>query len=372
MPHTGSLASRTRRARARQGLRRVSAPTTLVALAVGLAAGVAAGGIARAEAWTAVNGGLLAAIHDAGDIESRWLVHEDGRLWFRHPTAGEVELLTGPGDPRLPRAGVTAFQPLAAAPVTAALESITGIAPQLTLDVFLLPAPPVTALGSFARRAAIFLSPAWGPVSDQTVAALVTHELGHVLTWAYLDGHPRRWDEYCELRGLSREAGGPEAPHAQRVREILAEDVRVLFGGALARGDGAVENHDLTPPQRVEGLAQLLAADFAGAPGGWGETARTVAFPTPASAGVVVELLPAAVQPAQAATSAEPAAAELAVYDVRGRLVRRLAGGSLENGRLLWYWDGRDAGGRLLAAGRYPYVARWGAVLARGSLILVR
>jgi len=336
------------------------------------AAGPTAGGLARAEGWTVVNGGLFATIHDADDIESRWLVREDGRVWFRHPTAGEVELLTGPGDPRLPRTGVTAFQPLAAAPVVAALEGVTGIAPQLTLDVFLLPAPPAAALGSFARRAAIFLSPAFGPVAEQTVAALVTHELGHVLTWAYLDGRPRRWDEYCELRGLSREAGGPGAPHAQRVREILAEDVRVLFGGALARGDGSVENHDLTPPQLVEGLAPLLAAAFAGAPGGWGETARTVAFPSPAPADVIVELLPAAMEPTQTETSAAPASAELTVYDLRGRLVQRLAGGSLENGRLLWRWDGCDAGGRRLATGRYLYVARWGAALARGSLSLVR
>lgn len=368
VPRKELLAGGVRRRQGRRGLRPVFALAALAACAAGLTTGE----IARAEAWPAVNGGLTATIHAAGDIESRWLVQENGRVWFRHPTAGEVELLTGPGDPRLPRAGVTAFQPLAVAPVTAALESVNGIAPQLTLDVFLLPAPPAAALGSFARRAAIFLSPAFGPVSDQTVAALVMHELGHVLTWAYLDGHPQRWDEYCELRGLSREAGGPDAPHAQRVREILAEDVRVLFGGALARGDGTVENHDLTPPQRVEGLAQLLASAFAGAPGGWGETARTVAFPSPAPADVIVELLPAAAEPTQAVTSVAPASADLAVYDVRGRLVHRLAGGALENGRLLWHWDGCDAGGRRLAAGRYLYVARWGAALARGSLTLVR
>jgi hypothetical protein len=42
-----------------------------------------------------------------------------------------------------------------------------------------------------------------------------------------------------------------------------------------------------------------------------------------------------------------------AVYDVRGRLVRRLELGARPAGEGQWIWDGRDQGGRRAAAGVY-------------------
>jgi hypothetical protein len=48
-----------------------------------------------------------------------------------------------------------------------------------------------------------------------------------------------------------------------------------------------------------------------------------------------------------------PAAVSLVVYDLRGRVVRRLVEGSLQPGRHTRVWDGRDDGGRTVAASTY-------------------
>ena len=87
---------------------------------------------------------------------------------------------------------------------------------------------------SFSRRNAIFLAPGSAAVDEQTVAYIATHEMGHVLTWAFLDPYPSRWHAYMAIRGLSASSNGPAAIHAERAREILAEDIRFLFGGPSA------------------------------------------------------------------------------------------------------------------------------------------
>jgi hypothetical protein len=50
---------------------------------------------------------------------------------------------------------------------------------------------------------------------------------------------------------------------------------------------------------------------------------------------------------------AEPARVELAIYDARGRLLRRLATGQLPAGQHSLDWDGRDEAGHALASGTY-------------------
>ncbi|HEU4726130.1 MAG TPA: FlgD immunoglobulin-like domain containing protein [Candidatus Eisenbacteria bacterium] len=61
----------------------------------------------------------------------------------------------------------------------------------------------------------------------------------------------------------------------------------------------------------------------------------------------------------------------LQVFDVRGRLVRTLVDASQRPGRYDARWDGRDAGGRGVASGRYYYRLRVGnSSLSRGMLLL--
>lgn len=63
---------------------------------------------------------------------------------------------------------------------------------------------------------------------------------------------------------------------------------------------------------------------------------------------------------------------EVGVYDVRGRLVRRLRDEASAAGPLTLMWDGRDASGRAVAAGTYLLRARDGAREATHKLSLVR
>jgi hypothetical protein len=63
------------------------------------------------------------------------------------------------------------------------------------------------------------------------------------------------------------------APHAFRPHEIFAEDFRVLFGGPLARQDGAIENGEIARPERILGLRDrylaLVGSGLAAARDGW-------------------------------------------------------------------------------------------------------
>lgn len=70
-----------------------------------------------------------------------------------------------------------------------------------------------------------------------------------------------------------------------------------------------------------------------------------------------------------------PASGEvrLAVYDVAGRLVRRLVDGEVRSaGRHEEIWDGRDAGGRTVAAGTYFYRLEAGGFADTRSMTLVK
>ncbi len=64
--------------------------------------------------------------------------------------------------------------------------------------------------------------------------------------------------------------------------------------------------------------------------------------------------------------------ADLAVYDVSGRLVRRLVGGTLPAGSHEISWDGADDGGRDVASGVYFARFDTGALSASTKMVLVR
>ncbi len=321
------------------------------------------------EARVEVADGMTVVLHSSPQVDLTWIRREEDGVWFRHPQAGEFELLAGPDDARLPRADVSSFVPLEPGAVLQALRSVTSGTPGLEVEVFLLPAPPARTLGSFARRNAIFLAPGFADVPDGTVAYLFAHELGHVLTWACIDPVPARWTRYLSLRGLDATANGPLAPHAERAREILAEDFRWLFGGAPARAGAGLENDALPLPDAVPGLREQLASWLAA---GLPEPGVTLAraFPQPAARQVTVELvLP---EPDVGAARADGEASVLEVFDLRGRLVRLVAGGLVVNGRLAIAWDGRSDGGEPVAAGRYAYRIRGAGQVGRGTLVILR
>jgi len=338
----------------------------LEALALGLLLAVlvlmlATATAARAEQLVRTATGLNVTIHTPEDIADRWLVRRDGRTWLQHPTAGEVELETEahPWD---------TLVPASAAVVADALRSIQGFRTGIVLDVFLLPGLPAEILGSFARRDAIFLAPGLGPQADETVAWLTTHEAGHVLCWAAIDRRPARWAAYRELRGLDPDAVDAELPHAERHREIIAEDLRALFGGPLATRSGTIENRHLPHPDAVAGLRDLLAGFLADP-----DARATVALlpsravPNPCRDRTTVELALGT-----AADKAIAAAPVLEIYDVRGRCVRTIAGGRVTGGQAAVRWDGTGEDGRRLADGVYLYRIRSGHEVGQGRVVLMR
>ncbi|MBC8423435.1 hypothetical protein H8E07_04880 [bacterium] len=318
----------------------------------------------RSETFVADNG-LTVNVHAGAALED-YLVEDGGKLVLRHPATGDVELFRGPDDPRFTRPDVNEFRPLPVEAVEAALREVHTLRMGIEVDVFILPAAPVVTACSFARRNAILLAPSFGAVDESTVGSITVHELGHVLTWGYFDKHPERWETYMRLRGLNRTDNGPSAPHAQRAREILAEDIRYLFGGRTANVYHSIENAELLRPDSVEGLIDFLIDSLEGAPVVLGGAVCT-AFPNPCNPRTTIELsLPGDETLRNAAT------ARLELYDTRGRRVRVVEGGTLGNGRLLIVWDGRADDGTSLPSGRYLYMAGWRGLRGRGVITLVK
>jgi spore coat protein A len=64
--------------------------------------------------------------------------------------------------------------------------------------------------------------------------------------------------------------------------------------------------------------------------------------------------------------------AEVAVYDVKGRLVKRLVSQSFDAGAHILDWDGRDDSGNLLSSGIYFYQLTAGSFTETRQMVLVR
>jgi len=302
--------------------------------------------------------GLDVVVHPAEEIQARWLVRDEGRVWLRHPIAGEVELDSA----SFPWSDLV---PVAVGDVVAALEALQGFQTNVQVEVFLLPGLPAGILGSFARRDAIFLAPGLGDQAAETVAYLVTHEVGHVLCWAAIDGRPERWDEYRTLRGLAPEGAGP-VPHVDRHREIIAEDLRYLFGGPLATRSGTIENPGLPLPDAVAGLREWFVACLAETRPAGSTLRSSRVYPNPGRELVRIELV---IDGDAAKASVDEL--DLVIYDIRGRLVRRLAGGQMANNRAIVVWDGTAADGRRAPAGPYLYRIRCADQSGSGRLLLI-
>jgi hypothetical protein len=96
-----------------------------------------------------------------------------------------------------------------------------------------------------------------------------------------------------------------------------------------------------------DGSSERLGPIFVQVPAA-GAATRLEVWPNPAGAGAAVRIV-----------AEGDGRGVLAVYDVTGRLVTQLWSGPLASDPHVFRWDGRDAGGRLLANGAY-YV-RWQA-----------
>ena len=346
--------------RARQGtsgVRRVLEGHVVAWLALLALAGLGPAGTAAAAQVIDTPTGIHAVVHTAADVTAQ-VVTEAGRTWLRHPGLPPVEIDTT----QQPWSQLT---PLPTADVVAAIEAMQGFATTVAVDVYILPGFPTATRSSFAQDDAVFLAPSLAPVAASTVHYVVTHEMGHVLTAAAIDPQPARWERYLAMRGLAPASLSPDAVHADQAREILAEDLRDLFGGPLATLSGTIENPRLVLPGAVAGLREALVAWLAD-PAAASVVASSRALPNPCNPRTVIELsLPEG-------TAASGATAQLGIYDLRGHLVRRIIGAEVAGGVARVAWDGADAAGRTVASGAYLYELRLGASVGRGRLSVVR
>jgi hypothetical protein len=313
---------------------------------------------ARAVVVVETSTGIRAVVHTPADVVEL-LDTAGGRTWLRHPQAGDIELDTT-------RYPWDSLVPVPTAEVVAALEAMQGFTTDVDVDVFLLPGFPAGVWSSFAQGRAIFMAPAFATTEASTVHYLVTHEMGHVLTSAAFDPQPSRWAAYLDLRGLDASALDPAAAHAERAREILAEDLRYVFGGPLATLSGTIENARLPLPETVSGLTTLLTGYLADPSSVLAVTLAARAFPNPCNPQTTVELS----LPAGAQVNADQAVLE--IIDVRGRLVQRVRGAEVSGGVARVIWTGQDAAGRPAPSGVYVYVFRLGEVVACGRVSVVR
>ncbi len=254
--------------------------------------------------------------------------------------------------------------PFDAAEVLKALAEMHGFIIDLDVTVYLLPAAPAIVNSSFARGNNIYLAPGTGTIPAATQAYITTHEMGHVLTAAYMDNSSSRWDAYMQARGLDYDLNGSSAPHADRAREIVAEDFRFLFGGSLATSTGSIENHFLALPTRVFGLKDLMLEFLAEKAEAVNTMAFASAFPNPCNPRTTIKMaLPSGVS---------AGSVRLSIYNVRGSLVRTINNGVIAGSSVSVNWDGDNHRGQGVSSGRYLYVIQAGTVSAKGSVTLVR
>lgn len=204
----------------------------------------------------------------------------DGGLWFTHPGGAGAPLVLSTDHPEIQNPGDGSFHPANLDEVVRAVEMLpASLIEELEIQVFLLPFPRSGLLSSSADDHGIYITPGVHEYTAAQVQFLVAHELGHSYHRAYLpDSESPEWEQYRELRGITdRDRFGAGADHAFRPHEIFAEDFRVLFAGALGRGDGNVENREIARPDAVPGLSSFLTA-LSGA-----ETASIewIAYPNP-------------------------------------------------------------------------------------------
>ncbi len=319
--------------------------------------------------------GVNARIHKP-EVIIETMTHRDsnGRLVLDVPGGSSYLLVEDISDPVIFNKGDGSFHPLNEEFVVAALREIEipGVSMDIDIDIYILPLPRKYFLASSTMGAKIFLSPGVFESGYELTAFTVTHEFGHCVQDRYLPvDDSGRWTEYLDLRGILDEPRFfASAVHANRPKEIFAEDFRFLFGGDASRYSGTIENPDIALPTQVPGLDEffvslvstVIAGDDA-LPGGGGILALSN-YPNP--------FIPSTTIRAFFDDGPVSRPVEINVYGADGRFVKSLYRGDLRQGRLDVVWDGRNDNGSPAGSGVYFYSVRSGDDLKTGKMILLK
>lgn len=290
-------------------------------------------------------------------------------------TRGTIELaggerfdvITDTRDPAIANKGDGVFHPFDLGEVVVLLGEIDYPSLDLELEVYVLPFPRAALPVTSASGDRLYLSPHVREIASPDAAYLIAHEMGHVFQDRYLPGHARDgWLAFRRIRGIEdREVYSETSSHADRPREIFAEDFRVLFGGPSAHFGGAIENAGLPPPRQVAGLEEFLTGLSTSRPGAL-DIAAVVNYPNPFNPETVVrvDLDPGFLARGERLT--------IAIYDVRGALVRDLYGARPKGQSVRVRWDGRDGRGNRVASSVYFAVARAGNARVTRKLLMIK
>ena len=333
---------------------------TLIALVAGLVLSLPAAPRADTDGPLVVEfaNGVNATIYPADYLENyteydgtRGTINLDGHLY--------VSVVTDVDDPLIINKGDGQFHPFPADRVIRELREITYPLMHVDVEVFILPFPRTHFLASSASGSRVFLSPHVFEPSAESVAYITVHEMGHIFQYRYMPtSQSAKWNEYRRLRGIENASiYYANAIHANRPAEIFAEDFRAIYGGALARFDGRVENPLLTPPSMVPGLYAFFAGLTVGAPV-MAAIENVSSYPNPFNpqTELHVTLNQGFLQAGETLS--------IRIYDVRGALVRELYASRPAGTDIRVRWDGRDNAGRRVASSTY-----FGVIEAGGSVV---
>ncbi len=253
-------------------------------------------------------------------------------------------LVTDIQDPIIVNRGDGSFHPMPTDAVLEALRAIRLDAARLAVRIYVLPYPRREVMDSSARDDVIMLSPGVRPVGAAIVHFTVTHEIGHIYQYRWLPDVDRSgWGRYAGLRGIQDTSVFHDtAVHKNRPHEVFAEDFRFCFGGSLATVSGTIENESLQLPTQVAGLESFLV--------GLPEARRAMAprlVPTPNPFNPDTEI--------RVQFREDPGSRPLLlrIFDVQGRLVRRLWHGAAVAPELRIRWNGEQDGGQAATSGVY-------------------
>ena len=269
---------------------------------------------------TPVDGLAGFTIHSAEEVLERWTVREAGVLIFESPEGDRWALVTDIQDPVIQNPGLGDFFPAEPGHVNQAMDALSFPLDNLSGDIFILPYPRRELLPSSAGQRSVYLSPGVIPLNETRIHALLTHEIGHIVHKTLLPDWDRvGWEKYRNLRGIEdTRTYRANADHRNRPHEIFAEDFRGLFGGTLANYSGSIENSYLTPPWDLPDLEPFYRS--------LNRSERIVSYrqpprplrgyPNPTRGPVGIKLVGVALD-----LSGGPF--DLAVFDLRGRLITR-------------------------------------------------
>ena len=315
--------------------------TSSIALAIGVC-GVLPETASAASRHVTFPNGLSATVYSSAELASRLTTFQGGPA-IRLPDGRFVPVVTDVADPTIDNKGDGSFHPFSRELVEHVLGSIEHPNLHMEVRIYLLPYPRRGVLVSSTSGNEMFLSPHVLDIDPSVAAFIVSHELGHAFHNRFMSSS--RWAEYRALRGITDTSRYSDAaPHANRPKEIFAEDFRVLFGGPEAFFDGRVENTEIASPAGNSNLNAFylrVATDPV-----TGSRIAATNFPNPFNpeTEIRINLSP------ELAGRAEHASVR--VYSVTGAMVRRLHEG-IGVGDMVLRWDGRDDRGDRVASGTY-------------------